>query len=110
MWGTLNDAEIVRHLASKSVSDAVPDLVEAALRSAGEHSDNVTVLAMEWETPDAFESTRGVSTDSIMDGVFASTIQAGLLDTMVDDLDEATIEKSIAEINEAIRRTAARKA
>ncbi|MDD5324665.1 MAG: serine/threonine-protein phosphatase [Polaromonas sp.] len=110
LWGTLSDEEIVTQLASKSVSDAVPDLVEAALRSAGEHSDNVTVLAMEWETPDAFESTRGVSTDSVMDGVFASTIQAGLLDTMPDELDEATIEKSIAEINEAIRRTAARRA
>lgn len=109
LWGTLSDAEIVRQLASRSVSDAVPDLVETALRSGGERSDNVTVLAMEWETPDAFESTRGVSTDSIMDGVFASTIQAGLLDTMVDDLDEATITRSIAEINEAIRRTAARK-
>jgi hypothetical protein len=42
--------------------------------------------------------------------VFASTIQAGGLDTFVDDLDEATIERSIAEINEAIRRSAARKA
>ncbi|MCZ8257972.1 MAG: serine/threonine-protein phosphatase, partial [Polaromonas sp.] len=89
---------------------AVPDLVENALRTGGEHSDNVTVLAMEWETPDAFESTRGVSTDSIMDGVFASTIQAGVLDSVVDDLDEATIERSIAEINEAIRRSAAKKA
>ena len=45
-----------------------------------------------------------------MDGVFASTIQAGVLDTLVDELDEATIERSIAEINEAIRRSAARKA
>ena len=34
---------------------------------------------MEWETPDTFESTRGISTDSISDGVFASTIQAGVL-------------------------------
>ena len=110
LWGSLTDDEIVKHLVSKGVSDAVPDLVEAALRSGGEHSDNVTVLAMEWETPDAFESTRGVSTDSISDGVFASTIQAGGLDTYVDDLDEETIERSIAEINEAIRRSAARKA
>ncbi len=110
LWGSLSDDEIVKHLVSKGVSDAVPDLVEAALRSGGEHSDNVTVLAMEWETPDAFESTRGVSTDSISDGVFASTIQAGGLDTYVDDLDEETIERSIAEINEAIRRSAARKA
>ena len=43
------------------------------------------------------------------DGVFASTIQAGVLDTMVEDLDDAAIERSIAEINEAIRRSAARK-
>ena len=110
LWGSLSDDVIVRHLAGKGVSDAVPDLVESALRVGGPHSDNVTVLAMEWETPDAFESTRGVSTDNIMDGVFASTIQAGGFDTVVDDLDEATIERSIAEINEAIRRSAARKA
>ena len=42
--------------ASRS-SEAVPDLVETALRNGGDHSDNVTVIALEWETPDAFEST-----------------------------------------------------
>ncbi len=109
LWGSLNDVDIVRHLSTQSVSDAVPDLVETALRNGGDHSDNVTVIAFEWETPDSFESTRGISTDSISDGVFASTIQAGVLDTMVEDLDDAAIERSIAEINEAIRRSAARK-
>ena len=88
----------------------MPDLVENALRLAGEQSDNVTAMAMEWETPDALESKIGISTDSISDAVFASTIQAGGMDTWVDDLDEATIERSIAEINDAIRRSAARKA
>jgi serine/threonine protein phosphatase PrpC len=109
LWGSLNDIDIVRHLSTQPVSEAVPDLVEMALRKGGEHSDNVTVIAFEWETPDSFESTRGISTDSISDGVFASTIQAGVLDTMVEDLDDAAIERSIAEINEAIRRSAARK-
>ncbi|MDF2465285.1 MAG: SpoIIE family protein phosphatase [Ramlibacter sp.] len=109
LWGSLADSEIVRHLSAQSVSDAVPDLVEAALRNGGPHSDNVTVIALEWETPDSFESTRGISTDSISDGVFASTIQAGVLDSMVEELDDAAIERSIAEINEAIRRSAARK-
>ena len=109
LWGSLNDVDIIRHLSTQSVSDAVPDLVEKALRNGGDHSDNVTVIAFEWETPDSFESTRGISTDSISDGVFASTIQAGVLDTMVEDLDDAAIERSIAEINEAIRRSAARK-
>ncbi|HSI53475.1 MAG TPA: hypothetical protein VK981_05845 [Ramlibacter sp.] len=109
LWGSLNDIDIVRHLSTDPVSQAVPDLVEAALRNGGDHSDNVTVIALEWETPDSFESTRGISTDSISDGVFASTIQAGVLDTMVEDLDDAAIERSIAEINEAIKRSAARK-
>ena len=110
LWGNIEDLDIAAQLGARSVSDAVPELVEQALRKGGEHCDNVTVLAFEWETPDAFESTRGISTDSISAGVFASTIQAGVLDTMVEDLDDAAIERSIAEINEAIRRSAARKA
>jgi serine/threonine protein phosphatase PrpC len=110
LWGSLPDIEIVKQLTNHPVSEAVPDLVEQALRKAGDHSDNVTVIAFEWETPDSFESTRGISTDSISDGVFASTIQAGVLDTMGEDLDDAAIERSIAEINEAIKRSAARKA
>jgi len=110
LWGSVEEEDIVRELSVKSVSEAVPDLVEVALRNGGEGSDNVTVIAMEWETPDTFESTRGISTDSISDGVFASTIQAGVLDTLVEDLDDAAIERSIAEINEAIRRSAAKKA
>ena len=109
LWGSVEEQDIVANLSRKAVSEAVPDLVEAALRNGGEHSDNVTVIALEWETPDAVESSYGVSTDSISDGVFASTIQAGVLDTQVEDLDDAAIERSIAEINEAIRRSAARK-
>ena len=109
LWGSLSDDEIVEQLSAKIISESVPDLVENALRIGGERGDNVTVLAMEWETPDEFQSTRGVSTGDIDDGVFASTIQAGGYDTVIDELDDATIERSIAEINEAIRRSAARK-
>ena len=110
LWSSVTEADIVRHLTTKPVADAVPDLVELALRNGGATGDNVTVIALEWETPDVFESTHGVSTDSISDGVFASTIQAGVLDTLIDDLDDEAIERSIAEINEAIKRSAARKA
>ncbi len=109
LWGSVSDNDVVHHMSKGVVSHAVPDLVEIALRNGGEHSDNVTAIALEWETPDAFESTRGISTDSINDGVFASTIQAGVLDGLVEDLDDAAIERSIAEINEAIRRSAAKK-
>ena len=110
LWGSLGDADIVYQLSHKPVNEAVPDLVEMALRKAGDSSDNVTVIALEWQTPDGFESTRGsISTDTISEGVFASTVQAGWLDSAMEDLDDAAIERSIAEINEAIRRSAAKK-
>lgn len=92
------------YVAGVPLAEAKQQLAEQA-----QASDNVTVVALEWETPDAFESTQGVSTDSISDDVFASTIQAGPLDGLADDLDDAAIERSIAEINEAIRRSAARR-
>ncbi|MBS0494228.1 MAG: serine/threonine-protein phosphatase [Proteobacteria bacterium] len=113
LWGTLDDDTIAQELDSNAVAQAVPKLVEDALRKAGDRSDNVTVVAMEWETPNAFaESSLGVSTDDINEEVFASTIQAGSLEDFVDgqdDMDDEAIERSIAEINEAIKRTAARK-
>lgn len=110
LWGSLTDEDITYHLGHKPVNEAVPDLVEKALAKAGDSSDNVTCIAMEWETPAGFESTRGsISTDTVSDGVFASTVQAGWLDPSIEDMDDAAIERSIAEINEAIRRSAAKK-
>jgi serine/threonine protein phosphatase PrpC len=109
LWDSLPDEDIVRVLSQSPVSEAVPDLVEQALRKAGATSDNVTVMAIEWETPDPFESTRGISTESIQDGVFASSIQASGPGSGLDELDDAAIERSIAEINEAIRRSATKR-
>jgi serine/threonine protein phosphatase PrpC len=109
LWSSVSDADIVRHLRAASVSHAVPELVELALRKAGDSSDNVTVLALEWEAADAFASTCGAGGDTIGDSVFASTIQATEADELAHSLDEAAIERTIAEINETIRRTAARK-
>jgi len=80
IWGSLSDDDIVYDLGHKPVDQAVPDLVEKALRKAGDSSDNVSCLALEWETPDGSETKPGtISTDTISDGVFASTVQAGLL-------------------------------
>lgn len=108
LWGTVKDQEIVTELARAPLEQSVPELVELALKRGGQRCDNVTVVAMEWETPEDFQTTR-VSTDDIQDGVFSSTIQSGVPDPTVEDMDDAAIERSIAEINEAIRRTAERK-
>jgi serine/threonine protein phosphatase PrpC len=110
LWGSLDDVDIVYHMGRKAVSLAAPELVERALLKAGANSDNVTLVAMEWETPDAFEATRGsISTQNMDNEIFASTVQTDWADLAEDDLDDAAIERSIAEINAAIRRTAARK-
>jgi serine/threonine protein phosphatase PrpC len=106
LWGALSDQVITEVLAHNPISDAVPELVERALREAGAKSDNVTVLAVEWEAAEDTDAAGGVSTLSLGEEVFASTIQASLGgDANSDDLDEAEIERSIREINEAIQRS-----
>jgi serine/threonine protein phosphatase PrpC len=108
LWGTLPDAEITEVVARQPISDSVPELVERALRTAGNRSDNVTVLAVEWES--AEDGDAAVSTQQLGDEVFASTIQASLAgEASPDELDEAEIERSIREINEAIQRSSGKR-
>jgi serine/threonine protein phosphatase PrpC len=110
LWSGLSEADIVYELAHKPVDTSVPDLVEKALRAGGQRCDNVTCMALEWEVPDEFPDTgASISTVSISDGAFASTVQASWLDHGLDDLDDEAIERSIAEINAAIRKTADKK-
>ena len=111
LWGSVSDAVIAGQLASRPISDAVPELIEQALRNAGPKSDNVTVISVEWESAEDSDSLSGISTQSLGDDVFASTIQASMIgEAAPDELDEAEIERSIREINEAIRRSASKKA
>jgi serine/threonine protein phosphatase PrpC len=109
LWSQLDDEQIVELLSTRSLSDAVPEMVERALRNGGTHGDNVTVLAVEWEAVEESDSVAGVSTRSLGEDVFASTIQASLGETVPGDLDEAEIERSIREINEAIQRSSKKK-
>ena len=96
---------ITDQLARHPISDAVPELVEQALRNAGPKSDNVSVLAVEWESAEDSDSG-AISTQQLGEEVFASTIQASMVGgDAPDELDDAEIERSIREINEAIRRS-----
>ena len=110
LWGNVSDAEVTELLSQRALSDAVPELVEMALRVGGARCDNVTVLAMEWESAENSDNAVGISTQDLGDEVFASTIQASVAgQDMADELDDAEIERSIREINDAIRRTSQRK-
>ena len=107
LWGAVPTPEILQIMNGKAVAHFVPMLVDTALKRAGDGSDNVTVLALVWETPNNFEPS-SISTQEIEDQGFESTIQVGSLEDCEDELDDAAIERSIAEINEAIRRSAQR--
>ncbi len=62
------------------ISDAVPELVEQALRNGGAKSDNVTVLAVEWEVGRRQrQQPPACPPRALGEEVFASTIQASVL-------------------------------
>jgi PPM family protein phosphatase len=107
LWGSLSDGEISGELAQRALHQLGHGVGDRALRHAGAKSDNVTIIAAEWEAAEDRDSTSGISTQSLGEEVFASTIQAGVAvgNLPTDELDEAEIERSIKEINDAIRRS-----
>jgi PPM family protein phosphatase len=50
LWGVLTDDEMIEHLCSRPLEEAVPALAEHALRQGGARCDNVTAQAVEWES------------------------------------------------------------
>ena len=102
LWGSVEDHEIVQQMADQSISEAVPDLVEHALRRGGERGDNVTVLSVEWE---GLGDPDGDTTQNLGNSGFASTIQGPLDVDAVAAMDEEEIERSVREINEVIRQS-----
>lgn len=51
-WWPLGE-KLVAGLEGKSLTDSVPYLLDAAERAAGPEADNLTLLAMRWESPPA---------------------------------------------------------
>jgi len=92
LWSNLPEDELLRQLCESNVATAVPEMVESALRAGGAACDNVTCLALEWETPDGFDTTRRSDMDP----------------TRILSMDDESIERSIDEINAAIRRSMTR--
>ena len=107
LWSTVADTSIAQYLSARIISDAVPELVEQALRNGGARCDNVTALAVEWEG-DEQEALDSISTEGLDEDSFASTIQAR--GEAGAELSEAEIENSVREIQEAIRRAGKKQA
>ncbi|PZP31596.1 MAG: serine/threonine protein phosphatase [Roseateles depolymerans] len=107
LWGNVEDGEITARLSEQALHEAVPELVEQALRHGGARCDNVTALAVEWEgegDPDA-ESTQNLGNSG-----FATTIQGALDADAVAGMDDEEIERAVREINDVIRQSGRRAA
>jgi serine/threonine protein phosphatase PrpC len=109
LWGTVADEVITEQLTKLPIADAVPELVERALRNGGPRCDNVTVLAVEWEASE--DAPASISTQALNGDEFQSTIQGSVAaeEEETRELDEAEIERSVREINEAITRRSSKK-
>ena len=115
LWGTVSDELITEALSRSEIGTSVPELVELALRNGGARSDNVTALAMEWEAAEDDDAEPALvdhpldapRSSSVSDAAFATTIRPHLGDRDAGDAtDEIDIDRSIREINDAIRRGA----
>ena len=108
LWSSITELELRKTMQARPVDRAIPLVVDSALRRAGKSSDNVTAIAMEWETPDAFETSQELSPQLMDDHMFSATMQGVEVLDSEDEFDDAVIERSIAEINDAISRTTPR--
>ncbi|MFZ9336134.1 MAG: PP2C family protein-serine/threonine phosphatase [Burkholderiaceae bacterium] len=107
LWDNLGDEEIVAGLTSAPVAQSAPDLVDRALRNGGARCDNVTVVAMDWDRG-AADDAGTVLTDVMPISGFMSTPTVALPEPH-DEAGDDSIEQSIEQIDEAIRRATGKK-
>ncbi|MYM68473.1 SpoIIE family protein phosphatase [Pseudoduganella sp. FT55W] len=116
LWSMLPDDEILRRLHAQTVVRAVPDMLQAALRAAGDASDNVTALAIMWQGSSVVDSmdplaSTIISTEALPEDLHSTTIRdtapplASDAPLEADAFDDDEIEKAIAEIRGAIEKS-----
>ena len=109
LWDNVGDLDIARRMSAEPIDRSVPQLVEQALRTGGVRCDNVTALAIEWESSEALGADAATVVEGGPPEEFPSTLQWGPDDAAGADpaqaaLDDAEIDRSIDELNDAIRR------
>lgn len=107
LWSMVPDAEIVQKLATRTVVQAVPDLVSMAVNIGGPRADNTTALAISWQGADDAGATdpNVISTELLPADQVSSTISNAAAAPDADPFDEDEIERAIAEINQAIEKS-----
>lgn len=107
LWSMLPDHELAHTLQNKTIIRAVPDLVQAAASIAGKNSDNVTALAMMWESASSSKDSASITTNILPIGAVTTTIQAPRHADLenAEVYNDSDIEKAIEEIRGAIEKS-----
>ena len=103
-WAHIPASILAQMLTRQTVSSLMPGLLAEAHRRAGGESDNITVVAVTWESQD---DDRVADTQTLDEEEFAtSTNTTQQLGDGVpsDDVTEDDIERAIAEIQSAIKK------
>ena len=109
-WSGLREADLASTLSdSEPVAESVPRLVRKAVDKNGANADNTTALALRWHEETDPDEVPTLSSLGLPDGAVTTTIAIGQTDDQEvaesTDMSEDEIEKTIAEIQEAIQRS-----
>lgn len=109
-WSGQREHEMAAALnGGEPVAAVVPRLVRQAVEKNGINADNTTALVLRWHDETEAEPIPTLSSLGLPDGAVTTTIaiaQAGERDGAdSDDLSEDEIERTIAEIQQAIQRS-----
>ena len=104
-WAQIPPPLIGTMLRKQDITTLLPGLLVEAQRRANGESDNLSVVAMTWESQ---EEPAGVDTQSLEEEQFTSstntTESLETAQTALDDVTDEDIEKAIAEIQNAIKK------
>ncbi len=107
LWSVLPDHELAQRLHSNTIVRAIPELLTTATGIAGKTGDNVTALAMMWESSENLQGNSTITTHTLPIGSVTTTIQAPRHQDLesADTYNDSEIEKAIEEIRNAIDKS-----
>ncbi|NLD54424.1 MAG: serine/threonine-protein phosphatase [Burkholderiaceae bacterium] len=107
-WSGVDETGMAREFEEGSVMEVVPRLVRHAVQRNGMTADNTTALALKWDATADLDDIPTLSSLGLPDGAVTTTIAIGAdpgAAPTASDLTEEEIERTIAEIQNAIQRS-----
>ena len=100
VWESLREQTLVNSYRLGEVAKASPKLLDRAEENAGDNGDNLTLIAMHWEGPDAGPITISNFPATFFDVVGGAPGGAGTSPVVLNDEE---IERAIADIKTRIK-------